>query len=320
MLSTLLVWSTVLALTFEFARVTRSFDYQTFFRNLLGWGAPAFEISYVILILLVLSVLGAAAGSIVGNRLGFPSLVGSTVLMVLVAFVLFFGSKAVERLLSVWAIVLYAVFISLVAFSLADRGDQILASLRASSMSQNWVVAGIIYAGYNLASAPSVIFCCRHMTRRREAIIAGMLGGLLAILPGVFLYLAMLGYYPEIVQAPVPSAFLIDHIGSGPLQMAFDIALFGTLVKTGVGLLHAINERVSVRMANRGETLPRSYRAIIAVGVMIVAIFAAERFGIIGLIARGYGTLTYVFIAIYVIPLMTLGAWRIVRDRTLTVE
>ena len=36
-----------------------------------------------------------------------------------------------------------------------------------------------------------------------------------------------------------------------------------------------------------------------------------RRIGLIDLIARGYGTLTLGFIAVYVIPVLTLGVWRI---------
>jgi uncharacterized membrane protein YkvI len=44
-----------------------------------------------------------------------------------------------------------------------------------------------------------------------------------------------------------------------------------------------------------------------------VAIFLADRFGLVTLIARGYRALGYILIAVYVLPLMTYGVWRLMR-------
>jgi uncharacterized membrane protein YkvI len=46
-----------------------------------------------------------------------------------------------------------------------------------------------------------------------------------------------------------------------------------------------------------------------------VSIFLAARFGLVTLIARGYRMLAYTMLALYVIPLMTVGVWRLCRDR-----
>jgi uncharacterized membrane protein YkvI len=38
-------------------------------------------------------------------------------------------------------------------------------------------------------------------------------------------------------------------------------------------------------------------------------VYAATAVGLVDLIAKGYGTLTWLFLAIYVLPLMTWGVW-----------
>src|SRR3546814_6102778 len=82
-----------------------------------------------------------------------------------------------------------------------------------------------------------------------------------------------------------------------------------TLVDTGVALLHASNERVAKTCEERSRPMPRALRPALAVGVMLAAVYAASAVGLIDLIAKGYGTLTWVFLAIYVLPLMTWGVW-----------
>ena len=45
------------------------------------------------------------------------------------------------------------------------------------------------------------------------------------------------------------------------------------------------------------------------------ALTVAEAFGLIGLIANGYGKLTWVFIAVFVFPVLTYGMWAVIRAR-----
>ena len=58
------IWCVVCSTTFVFARRLRERDYRSFFRALLGRAWPVFEIAYVIFVVLILAVFGAAAGAI----------------------------------------------------------------------------------------------------------------------------------------------------------------------------------------------------------------------------------------------------------------
>ena len=42
--------------------------------------------------------------------------------------------------------------------------------------------------------------------------------------------------------------------------------------------------------------------------------FLASRFGLVALIATGYRTLAYVLLATFVLPLITVGVWKIARN------
>src|SRR5258708_26596466 len=62
MLLATIIWSVICSLTFQLAFVGSSFDYRSFFQSLLGRFSFAFEIVYVVYIVVLLSVFGAAAG------------------------------------------------------------------------------------------------------------------------------------------------------------------------------------------------------------------------------------------------------------------
>ena len=72
-------------------------------------------------------------------------------------------------------------------------------------------------------------------------------------------------------------------------------------------------ERVPAASEARDRLMPRALRPTLSVGVMAVSIFAATAVGLVGLIARGYGWLTWAFIVLQVIPVLTIGVWRIAR-------
>ncbi|HLY67118.1 MAG TPA: hypothetical protein VKU60_16400, partial [Chloroflexota bacterium] len=109
MLLATLIWSGVCVATFLFARATGARDYQSFVRALLGPGWIAFEAAYVLFVILVLAVFGAAAGAIAAS-FGFPAIVGTLALMISIALVVAFGTTSVERLFTYVSFLLYGVY------------------------------------------------------------------------------------------------------------------------------------------------------------------------------------------------------------------
>src|SRR3546814_5876407 len=66
------VWSLVAALTFALARALGAYDYRAFFKGLLGPAWVLFEAAYIIFVILILAVFGAAAGAIGAATFGWP--------------------------------------------------------------------------------------------------------------------------------------------------------------------------------------------------------------------------------------------------------
>lgn len=312
---TMLVWSVVLMLSFELARVSRAYDYRAFFRVLLGRGWIAFELGYVLLILVIMAVMGAAAGEIASSLLGLPRLAGSLAMIAATGALLFLGTASIERFLVASVAYLYLVYFGLVAWCVVVFGDRIGASFAGAGVDGGWLRAGVSYAGYNVATIPAVLFCVRHFACRRDALIAGALAGPSGMLPGIAFYVAMMGWPVEIGGEVLPSAFLLARLQAPWFEWVFQLAVLLTLVDTGVALLHSLNERIANAWAERRRPMPRPLRPALAVGVMLAAVYAATAVGFVDLIARGYGTLTWYFLVVYVLPLTTWGLWLLWRYR-----
>jgi uncharacterized membrane protein YkvI len=312
MLVTAVVWSVIFALSLEFARVTQSFDYRSFFEQLLGRGWVLFEITFVALLLIILAVLGAASGEIAADILGAPSWTGTVVFLVFIALLAWLGTKAIEVFFSAWGMLLVVAYVGFMFVCVSAFGESIVANIvAADGPGAGWFRGGVTYAGYNIMVMPALLFCARHQIRRREALVAGALAGPIAILPGAVFFVAMLAQYPQILDAAIPLQTLLHALDVPWLTVGMQVAIFGTLVQTGIGVLHGFNERLLGARADSGAISIRQVRLITSVALALVAMLLATRVGLIDLIAKGYGFLAWVIIAIYAMPLLTVGAWRI---------
>ncbi len=70
MITTMLVWSLVMAVSFELARIGKNYNYRTFLSSLLGKGWVIYEILYLALLILAISVVGSAANKLLSELFG----------------------------------------------------------------------------------------------------------------------------------------------------------------------------------------------------------------------------------------------------------
>ena len=311
-------WSIVLAVAFEFARITKSYNYRAFFQALLGPFWRVFEVLYLLIAVLVLAVLGSAAGEMTADALNWPPLLGIVVLLVSVGALAYFGSKTVEKALAYWSILLYIVYGIFLVWVLSSFGGDILKVLSDGEILGAWHLDGLRYAAYNLNALAAVLFVLPHLETRNEALMSGFLAGIIGIIPGIFVFIAMLAQYPGIADTAVPITALLFSLNAVWFIVIFQIVLFGTFIETGAGIVHAINERVADAFAEKKREFPHWGRLAIAILSLGVAIFLANKIGIIDLIAKGYGALSYAFVAVVIVPLLTIGLFKIASARTST--
>ncbi len=305
-----LLWSLVCIITYELARTAGTFDYRTFFRELLGPGWVIYEGAYLIFMLLILAVIAAASGSLLEETFGLPYWFGVAGIMVAVGALVVGGSRTIERVMAGWSVVLYGAYLVLFAWCFRNFGPDISAAFSQPAETGAWGLAGVRYAAYNVALIPPLLFPIRHLRGRKETVLAGALAGPIAMIPGLLFYLAMVGQYPAVLDRPVPANLLLELLGSRAFQIIFQVVLFGTLIETGAGLIHGMNERIARVFRERELEMPRMARPTLAVGLLLSGT-ALAGVGLVDLIARGYGTLTWVFLIVYVLPVLTLGVRRL---------
>ncbi len=315
MLLATIIWTLVAAVTFMLARALHAYDYRTFFQQLLGRGWIAFELSYLIFVILILAVFGAAAGAIGAATFGWPEWFGSLVLAAAIVATTSFGGAAVELLFKYASILIYSVYALFIVFALSSFGDRISASFAAAPPpSGNWMAGGLTYASYNIVGAVIILPVLRHLTSQRDALVAGLIAGPLTMLPAILFFVSMMAFYPAIGAEVLPSDFLLRQMAVPGFQVVFQLMIFAALLESGVGAIHAINERIAGALKARSRPAPGGLmRAVIGATILAGCMFVASRIGLVDLIASGYRFLAWLFLAVFVVPLLTLGVYRLLR-------
>ena len=132
------------------------------------------------------------------------------------------------------------------------------------------------------------------------------------MVPGLLFFICMIAWYPSIGAEALPSDFMLRQLNMPVFHVLFQAMIFSALLESGAACVHAANERIATTWrTQRGVELSNAARFSIATVLLVGSIFIAARFGLVELIARGYRGLAWLFLVVYVLPLLTVGVWRL---------
>ena len=320
-------FSVMAVLTFELARVFEVYEYKSFIKELIWKAWPLFDLLFLAMAVLIIAIMASAAGEIMQETLGIPYLAGILVIIAVVGVLAYYGAWLIEEFKTIGSAGLYVAFIAFAGIVIAATWGDITStfatgdsSYAADASTGAVVQSGILYVGYNLAVFPAVFFALHRQTTREETLTAGLLAGTLMSLPFALSYVAMMGFYPQesVMGAPVPWLPMLDAVGGTAIIALYGIVVGWTLIETSVGLIHAILDRIDADIdeVDAGplegtEGLSRFQRGALGVGILVGAVVLSQ-VGIIALVAQGYTLMAYFFIALFAIPLLTVGVYRII--------
>ena len=303
----------VLAVSFELARLERTYDYRSFLRVLLGRGWFLYEGLFICLLVIVLAVTGAAAGEVLADTFEVPATLGTGLMLGSVVVLAYAGRSLVEVTLTAGAVILTGVILAVAWRAWTQEGAAIAESFRTAPTLAGWPRSAFVFMLYNSALVPVLLYVAAPLNTRREAFTAGALAGCAGILPGLLFHLAFMSAYPAIIEQEIPTHWLLQRLDHPLLLTVYLCALCMTIIQTGVGVLHGVLERLDNAWRERcGVSLSPLQHSAIAGGAMLASLGLAQ-VGIVDLVARGYGSLAWGFLLVYTLPVLTLGIARIVR-------
>ncbi|MGP4073247.1 YkvI family membrane protein [Piscibacillus sp. B03] len=307
-------------LTFEFARKFKTYNYRHFLKELIGPLWFLFDIIYILLAILIIAIMASATGEILQNTLGLNYWVGVGLIIIIVGLLNFYGKGLIERFKTFGTLSLmlgYILFAILVISTTWDEAVNVLSTGDTSFVGNNVTIGtvlwtGILYVGYNLAVYPATLFSIERQTSRKESVVAGLLAGIFMTVPWFLTYFSLLGHYPneDVFGASVPWLQMLQGFPAIVI-IIFGVVVGWTLVETSSGMIHAFVDRVDGQLKEATDKqLSQTHKGLIAVGALVLALILAQ-VGIIDLIATGYTAMAYAMIAVFMLPLLTIGVYKI---------
>jgi len=310
-----------LALSFELARSTRSYDYRAFIKQLIGPAWIAFEFIFLIALLLVLAVNISAASILLHDQWAVSELWGRVAIVLMVLALIACGRQFIQRSMAFWSIALLVLLVVYLVAALGSFGEIIGQRMTAQGEALPALGSGLRYALYNLVGLPALVYCARGIETRSQAWIAGLIAGLFAMVPAVLFHWSFLAKTPEILSAPLPTYAVIRELPLAGLLTAYIVVLLAMIVHTITGMLLGFNERIDHWwLEYRGKNPSRWTNMLLSGGLIFVSL-AFARFGIVALIARGYEALAWASLVVFALPLLWVSVRRSGRtepDRPLT--
>jgi uncharacterized membrane protein YkvI len=303
-------WGLTMALSFELARLKQTYEYRGFLKALIGPAWIAFEILFLVSLLIVLAVNGSAAGSVLGDQFGVPPLVGVGLMFAAVIGLNYAGRTLLAESMSICMIALCLVLVIYSAMTFSQFHDSIAHTFREAPSSGNWMFRGLQYMLYSTGVVPVLLYSARDIYTRGESIVSGFTAGLLGVFPALVFHVTFMAD-PASLTEKLPTYFMIAKLATPWLMAAYIIVLFAMIIQTCAGLLQGIVERLDAwlleRRGRKGDPLTHS---MVAGGVLLVSLLLAS-FGITALVAKGYGNMAWGYLIIYMIPLVTVGVFKI---------
>ncbi len=295
--SSALAFFLILFSSFEVVRRTNQHDYRSFFKVILGRFWWLYEVLYPLLFILVIGVISASVVEISQDRLSLPPAMSLSSLLAAVLIMTLIGKRFIEGFLTAWTGFMYCVFAVFLWVMWPDTLDLSLQSSVSSSVI-DWLGSGLLYAGYNAAIFPVLLYAVRGLQTVQQSAKVAALTSAAICLPAVLFHLSYQRDTGDVLLASLPNYYMVTSYGGDALVLFFSVALVGTLIETALGLVQGIIERLEQA---RDQALSPQVKSLI-VFVLLSSGALAGKIGVVSLIAKGYGALSIALILVYVVP------------------
>lgn len=310
----------VLYYAWSFAAIYKTFDYRAwgnlYFKPFEAVFSNAYEAMYILILLIASAVAFATGGMVMKQILGTPYVMNTVIVAVFIFFLTIFGAEMVRRAASTMAIIIIACMTIIYVGNLVTNFPKLLEVIRTAPSPKGFIEAfwaSMKYAGFQACAMGAYIAVADALKTRDDARRASVWG--FFINAGV-LWLATAGvllHYPAILQESVPVLYVAAHGGGGGFGTAIvSLLIFLAVISTGVSLIFGGARRIVAFWGRtRGASVAGDRKVnIIASLVYVLITWGIALFGLIPLIARGYGYMGTLSFPLLIIPAILIGLLR----------
>lgn len=340
-----IVSQAVLAFAFyyawKFALDKKKYDYQSwtleFYKPIQKVMSPVFEIVFQLLLITATAIAFATGGATITAVFGTSYIINTIFIAVGMLLLTIFGAKLVRNAASVMAIaIIIGMLIVYVPNVIASWGDitSNIAGLKSGAIVNNasfgsalWKT--LMYAGFQAAALGAYLAHSNALKDVNEAKKAAIWGFVLNASILLISTLGIMGFYQDgILKETVPALFVVMHgVGSSWMTPLISLLVILGSISTGVNLIYGITSRIVNFLGKNDTDAVRSEKetkrsAVVSLGYVIFT-WCVAQFGLIPLIAKGYGTIGYIAIFVIIAPLIIRGiiGWKAVdKDQDVAIK
>jgi len=167
------------------------------------------------------------------------------------------------------------------------RTNPAFAAFSASPITIAWLLSAAVYASYNLVTGVPILAATAEMvTKKKDAMIGGLLGGGVITILGVCMALPLFLYYTNIVNLEIPFLYIVTRHGSG-FRFFYLAVLISAIMTTAACNAFAVTEWLRAR---KYSSKIKVAACVCIVGVLVshigfsnIVAYVYPAFGLLGL-------------------------------------
>lgn len=240
-------------------------------------------------------VMFAGGGSLMEQQWGVPAQYGSIAVMLITVLIVFLRVDRVMAFIGSVTpfLVLMMIFLCIYSWNTRDLPLEeldVIAHTKPQGAG-HWLVGSLLYVSYNMVvGAPFLMIAGAQATSRRNALLGGLVGGLLLGFLIVLISAGVFGRIDTIGSAALPMLMLATE-QSKLLGTIMSVVIFAMILTTSVGVLYSFSARIFT---------PNTLKFNIGTAIAGVLGLVGAKIGFINLVGTVYpffGYLGFVLIA-----------------------
>lgn len=301
----------------RFAHRNKTYDYRSFNNRFYGKFAPVFsnlyEVVYFVLLCIAPSVAFATGGATMAALTGIPYIICTLIIGVFIFFVTIYGTDIVRKAAATLSVLIVVGLLIVYIPNIIAQWGSITETIKV--MADNPAPAGpalwksFLYFSFQLASIGLFVQHAKPFTSdddAKKSMIYGLIVNI-GIISLCTVGMLAIATNPEVGSVSVPILLLVKNgVGSSFMLPIISLLIVLGAVSTAVNMIAGVVNRVTSQFAKEeaasGDSKKPSKLGVITTFVFVIMAFGIAQFGLIPLVAKGYGYLGYITIAVVVIP------------------
>jgi uncharacterized membrane protein YkvI len=303
----------------ELARIYKTHDYKSFFKKLYApyeiVFANLWDLLYLYATLLGTAVAIAGASELLNQSLHIPYGIAVIIIGAILLLFTVFGSGLVRSASAAMAAFIVGALLIVtflgIKMGAANLGNVVSRKITTAGFGKILWMA-LLYGAFQSVLIAPIISVSEPLKTRKNSFMAALYGFLVNGTMLTLVCIMLLSFYPAVVKEKLPVYFVTAQLGHNWLYALYSLILFFALISTGVGLIFGVVKRFEAAWTkeNRIFKTVRIKRITICVTCLLIST-GISLFGLIAIVAKGYGSLGYGAIFLNIIPLLFIAPIKI---------